>query len=217
MKRYISLILILLLIIGLGIFLVFYWINDDYSNTAIEAINNQRGKDSVNYLIHGHQVEDGELIFYLRNVNDGQIVVSFEYLTKTSRGWKWINGGEHSSSEVSLDNPGESTLGKPITYQFVGDLKKTKNAEQSFSIIYGIILDPDIYRIVIKDYINGMEKQASIVTIRDKFNLYYVLLDSNQGQKFDIVAYSIDGKEIFRETIIGNQNLHFEVKTNQGL
>lgn len=203
MKKLIILILILILIIGLGIYLTSYWSNNNYSKTAIDAINKYRGEDSVNYLIHEHQVEDGELIFYLRNINDGQIVVSFEYVMKTNKGWKWVNGGGHSGSGVSLDNPNDA-LGKPITNQFAGDLRNVEDGDQSFSMIYGIILRPNISRIVIKDYINGMEKQARIIHIRDKFNLYYVLLDSNQGQKFDIVAYSIDGKELYRETI--NEN-----------
>lgn len=199
MKKF--LIISLLIIAGLGIYFTINRTNDnEYSTTAVEAINKYRGENSVNYIIHEHQVKDGEIVFYLRNINNGQIVVSYEYVRKTKRGWKWVYGGGHSGSGLSLNNPGDF-LGESLSYQFTRDLSDTEIGDNPFPMIYGIILNPDISRVVVKDYKNEMEKQATIINIRDKFNLYYVFLDPNQGEKFDIITYSADGKELYTKTI----------------
>jgi hypothetical protein len=178
----------------------------DYSPTAIEAINKVRGDSAVNYLIHEHPVEDGKVIFYLRNINDNQIVVSHEYIRKSYRGWKWIFGGGHSGSGVSLINPSE-VLGDPITYFYSNDLIEKEVGETPFPLIHGIILNPEISRVVVKDSHSGLERQATIINVRDKFNLYYVFLDSNQGEKFDIKLFDREGHELAVKTIDENPQI----------
>ncbi|MGF7047843.1 hypothetical protein J2T13_002349 [Paenibacillus sp. DS2015] len=68
-------------------------------------------------------------------------------------------------------------------------------------MLHGITLNPDIKRVVVKDYKRGIERQAQIINIRDKFNLYFVFIDSNQGQKFDIITYNNSGQKIYIKTI----------------
>jgi len=186
---------------GISSYLLFNYITDySYGNTPIESINKARGKNFVDYVIHEQSVLDGEIIFFLRKINDDQIVVSYEYVRKTWRGWKWIYGGGHSGSGMSLIEPSE-VLGEPITYHFSNDQSHTEIGKTPFPMLHGIILNHDIKRVVVKDYKSGLERQAQIINIRDNFNLYFLFIDSNQGKKFDIITYNISGQKIYTKTI----------------
>jgi hypothetical protein len=68
-------------------------------------------------------------------------------------------------------------------------------------MICGVIVNPNISRIVVRDYQTGLEKQASIIEVSEKFKLYYVFLDESQGLKFDIIAYDQNSNVIKQETI----------------
>lgn len=192
----------LLVALAVGGYFIFNFIKDngDYSDTPIEAVNKIRGDNSVDYVIHEHAVSDGEVIFYLRNPNDDQIVVSHEYVRKTWRGWKYIFGGSHAGSGISLIEP-DDARGDPFSYQFSRDLSDTEIGKTPFPMLHGIIMNPTIQRVVVKDYITGLERQAAIINLRDKFKLYYVFMDANQGLKFDIITYDNEGQMIYTKTI----------------
>ncbi|MGF7050802.1 hypothetical protein J2T13_005352 [Paenibacillus sp. DS2015] len=68
----------LIVVFGICCYFAFNFITDDsYSNTPINAINKVRGENFVDYVIHEQPTLDGEVIFFLRNINDDQIVVSY--------------------------------------------------------------------------------------------------------------------------------------------
>jgi hypothetical protein len=182
------------ILLSIVIFIGYLFISDEPSKTVVEAIEKQRGLGSVDYIMQQHPVSQGEVIFYLSNINDDQIVVSTEYVRKTWRGWKWIYGGGHSGSNIQLNSKLPSRNG--FSYQYIRSTEGTEIGSSPFPMIYGVILDPDITRIVVKDYMSGLDRQAKIIEIKDRFKLYYSFLDEPQGKKFEIIGYSQEGTKI---------------------
>jgi hypothetical protein len=196
--------LVSLLVVGVVLFfLIGHYDSGKYSETVIEAIQNSRVYP-VNYVIHEEPVTDGKVVFCLRYLEDGGTVVNFDYVRKSLRGWQRIYGGGHSGSGISLENPDESLSKEPITDHFVRDLSHTEIGETPFPMLHGIILNSEISRVVAKDYNTGMERQAKIINLRDKFKLYFVFLNVSQGEKFDIIAFRDDGSVHYSKTIDAN-------------
>lgn len=186
-------------LIGLLIILGFLHFRDGgSSDTVVEAIEKARDVGYVNYIIHEHPVQDGVVVFFLRNMNDGQISVNSEYVRRTRQGWIWGYGGGFSGSNVRLDLTEEEARKESFQSAFFHSTEGTE-FDSPFPMIYGVILNPDITRIVIKDYVKKLERQANIVEVNRNFKLFYLLLE--QGGKFDITAYEEDGKVIKVELI----------------
>jgi hypothetical protein len=206
--------LVSLLIIGVAlyIFIDHYYDAGKYSETAIEAIQNARSYP-VNYIIHEEPVTDGKVVFFLRYLDDGGTVVTYDYVRKSWRGWQRIYGGGQSGSGISLENPDESLLKEPVTDHFVRDLSRTEMGETPFPMLHGIILSSEVSRVVAKDYNTGQERQAKIINLRDKFKLYFVFLDVIQGEKFDIIAFRDDGSVHYRKSIDANATSGGSVET----
>lgn len=199
MKR--QVLLISLVVICLStIFGYFYLQDEDSSASVVEAIEKVRGDNYVDYIIHQQPVENGELVFFLRNIHDGQVQVVSEFVKKTWKGWKWGYGGSFGASNVRLDLTQEEAKRETFCSQY---LPSTKGAEfdSPFPMIYGIVLNPDFSRIVVKDYVTGLEKQTKLVEVNENFRLFYVLLDDVQGKKFDIIAFDRFGGILHTVTI----------------
>lgn len=183
-----------------AIFGYFYIQVDDSSTSVVEAIEKVRGDNYIDYIIHQQSVENGELVFFLHNINDGQIQVASEFVKKTGQGWKWGYGGSFGASNVRIDLTREEAKRETFYSQYFPSTKGTE-FDSPFPMIYGIILNPDFSRIVVKDYVAGVEKQTKVVEVNENFRLFYVLVDDVQGKKFDIIGFDHIGGILHTETI----------------
>jgi hypothetical protein len=195
------LLVIALLLICLCTYLGYLYLReDDSSKSIVEAIEKARGDNYVNYIIHQQPVNNGMMVFFLRNFNDGQIQVSSGFVKKTRQGWKWSYGGSFGATNVRLDLSPEEAKGESFYSSYFPSTTGTEY-DSPFPMIYGVILNPDISRIVVRDYITGLERQTDVVEINKHFKLFYVLIDDAQGKNFDIIAYDHDGGILRTETI----------------
>lgn len=187
--------------ICLSAYLGYLYLRDDGSSkTIVDAIDKARGDNHVNYIIHQHPVNNGVVVFFLREFDDGQIHVASEFVKKTWKGWKWGYGGSFGSSNIRLDLTVEEAMEETFYSSYFRSTMGTEFTSP-FPMIYGVILNPDIARVVVKDYKTGLERQTKVVEVNRHFKLFYELIDDAQGNKFDIIAYDHVGEIIRRETI----------------
>lgn len=178
--------------------------NDDSSPTAIAAIEKQHGSGFISYLIHEHPVRDGEVAFFNREINDGQIVIGFEYIRKTSRGWKSGYGGAFGASNYRLGLTDGEARQEDFHAIHVPSTEGSEFGSSPFPMIYGVALHPDITRITVEDKKTGLERQAQMIEVERNFKLFYVFVDESQGEKFDITGYAADGSVVHEENEQGN-------------
>ncbi|OPA75282.1 hypothetical protein BVG16_22050 [Paenibacillus selenitireducens] len=190
--------LFLILITG---FFMTYWIglNSNYSQTPMEAIEKARGDNFLEHIVQQQPVSDGEVVFYLRPINNDQVVVSADYVRKTWRGWKWVTGGGHSGSGISLVKP-DMSLGEPLSYQLI-----ITRAEADFRVLFGVILDPDITRVVVKGDRSRIQTPVNMIELRDHLRFYDVVLPYNLEESIELEAFDSQGRSRFT-TMIDNQS-----------
>ncbi len=87
MKKTIILVIIITFVISIFFGLRFFY--DGSSKTSIEAIEKYRGDKYVNYVIKESKTSDGEIIFYLHYLKNGNKLLGIDYIKKT---WKDGNG-----------------------------------------------------------------------------------------------------------------------------
>ncbi|MCM3337650.1 hypothetical protein M3650_03085 [Paenibacillus sp. MER TA 81-3] len=180
---------------------------DDSSDSIVSAIEKVRGDAYVGYIIHEQPVEGGVVVFFLRNAtgNKAASAVSTEYVKKTSSGWKWGYGGSFSASNLHMTLPEQQARDNPIPIgnasMYVPSTAGSEFGDSPFPMLVGVVVHPDEVRVVVKDGVKGLERQAELIKVSDSFKLYYSFLDEVQGQQLYITTYNDNG-DIVREDII---------------
>lgn len=179
----------LLLVLGFG------YKNLTGSNTAIGAINKNLGNmglGPVNYVVKELPVNGGELVFYIRNFNNGRIDFDIRFVKKTFGGWKITRYGGNMGSPSIAYHPSERAIkDMPILQMY---LPKRKGVNLN-PIIVGTIADPNMSRIVIKNK-SGLERQANIIKVNDTFKIFYQFVSEKEGKSYEILAYDSKGTVI---------------------
>lgn len=212
MRRRLYLVLLLAATVVVGVYFKVANSSTDSSPTAIAAIEKQRDSGYVSYMIHEHVVPNGEVAFFLRNMPNEQINIGAEYIKKTSKGWNRGFGGGIGASKDWLGLT--DTEARKKTFH-AGYLPSTEGSYGSspFPMFYGVVLNPDITRITVKDYMTGLEKQAEIIEVEQNFKLFYVFVDKAQGTKFDIIGYTVDGS--IKHKVTTDESLAFQVNVTK--
>ena len=204
--------LLLIAVVTVGGYVTFARSNSDSSPTVIAAIEKQRGSGYVSYMIHEYAVSDGEVAFFLRNMPNNWINIGAEYVNRTSKGWRWGFGGSFGASNIRLGLNDTEARKETFHAEYFPSTEGSGFGSSPFPMYYGVIVNPDITRITVKDKMTGLEKQAEIIAVERNFKLFYVLFDKAQGKKFDIIGYSADGSIKHKETT----DEAVEAATNRG-
>jgi hypothetical protein len=192
---------VIVVLFGIGFYWGYvYFDEEDSSESIVSAIEKVRGENFVNYLIHEAPVEGGRLVFFTRSINDGQIQTNAEFVKKTRHGWKWGYGGSFGSSNLRLDLTPEKAEQETFLSCYFPSTKGTEFSSP-FPMVYGVILNPHITSIVVKDYVTGLERQTEVVEVNEHFKLFYTLLDEEQGKKFELIGFNRQGEIVHTETI----------------
>jgi len=174
--------------------------SSDASITAIAAIEKVRGAGFVSYMIHEHLVPGGEVAFFIRNMPNDQIDINAEYVKKTSKGWNWGYGGGFGATNVRMGLSNTEARKETFRVEYFPSTAGSSFGSSPFPMFYGVVLNPDITRMTVKDYLTGLEKQAEIIEVERNFKLFYTFVDQAQGTKFDVIGYAADGTVIHKET-----------------
>jgi hypothetical protein len=181
---------ILLLFVLAVVGSIYYYNSEDGSSeTIVEAIEKVREESYVSYIIHQEPVEGGVVVFYRRDTKDGIVDVSAEFVRKTRSGWKWGFGGGFSTS---TDND---------YHAYFPSTEGSEFGDSPFPMLFGVVVNPEASRVVIKDKVRGLQRQAKLVEVNRKFKLYFVFLDKSEGKKFEITSYNDNEQIIRRESI----------------
>ena len=200
MRRRVYLLLLLVVAVVVGGYLTFASSSSDSSPTVIAAIEKQRGSGYVSYMIHEYAVSNGEVAFFLRNMPNGWINIGAEYVNKTSKGWRWGIGGSFGASNIRLGLNDTEARKETFHAVYFPSSEGSGFGSSPFPMYYGVVINPDITRISVKDNMTGLEKQAEIITVERNLRLFYVFVDKAQGTKFDIIGYAVDGSIKHKET-----------------
>lgn len=182
-KRITKLLIILCIAVLFGLFLTIYVYKPaDVGNTAQEAT--QKTGRIVLKTIHEEKVKDGEIIFFVKNNLDYKKAdLAAGYVKKTIWGWKWIYGGEHGSISSMCSINGFSA-------QFLPAVEGTP-----FPFYFGAITNPKIEKIKVVELQRNIISDAKISGSGD-LRVWYIFTRNLKGSKFDIKAYSKEGKEL---------------------
>jgi hypothetical protein len=183
------------------------------SNTPIEAIEKSRG-NHVDDIVLQKDIENGQVVFYLRNINNGQQFVSAEFVKKTLLGWKWVYGGGHSLPNYTGSNQ-KVTLDESWSYQYFPSTKGSEFGKSPFPMLFGVIKNSDITSVIVQDQRIVREQKAEIVKTNSTLRFWYVFVTEEQGRKFTISARSTDGKEVSVKSINEENNSRSSTKDNK--
>lgn len=174
----------------------------DTSNaTIVGAIEEMRGEDKVEYIVHEDRTPQGAFLYYLRTDGDGSPLVHSDYVEKTLFDrWKWVFGGMHGGFDLSLVDPYEEERGVPFSSQFLPILEVEKH-KLPYPVVFGGLSDPGISRVVVSDSETGSQHEATIIPYNDHFRLYFAYLNGSDLWKVKIDAFDEHGTMIDTETI----------------
>jgi hypothetical protein len=182
-KRTFKFIVILCIVILSGlVFTVFVYRPIGTGNTVQEAV--QLSGRTVLKVIYEDKVKNGEVIYFIENDLDydkAQLAIGF--VRKTPWGWKWIYGGGHGSINSYCKENGFSAM-------FLPAVEGTP-----FPLYHGAIIDPEIDKIIVTELQGSNSNEAKIVG-SGSLRVWYTYIGNLKGSKFNIKAYSKDGKEI---------------------
>ncbi|AJY76489.1 hypothetical protein [Paenibacillus beijingensis] len=164
-------------------------------------------------MIHEHVVPDGEVAFFIRNMPNDRINIGAEYVKKTSKGWNLRFGGGFGASNVTLGLSDTEARKETFHAEYFFSTEGSSYGRSPFPMFYGVVLNPDITRMTVKDYMTGLEKQAELIEVERNFRLFYVFVDKAQGTKFDIMGYAADGTIKHKETT--DESLPFQVSVTK--
>jgi hypothetical protein len=184
MKKRISKLLIIsciAVLVGL-FFTIFIYKPADVGLTAQEAA--QKTGRIVLKTIHEEKVKGGEVIFFIKNNSDYEKAdLAAGYVKKTIWGWKWIYGGGHGSINSMCSKNGFSA-------QFFPAVEGTP-----FPFYFGAITNSEIDKIKVVELQRNIISDAKISGSGD-LRIWYIFTGNLKGSKFDIKAYSKEGKEL---------------------
>ncbi len=156
----------LLVSVVLYLSITYYVSIRDSKASIVEAVESIRSNHSVQVVVHEQYFNNGAFIYYLKNMNEGSPVISVEYVKSTLNGkWKWVYGGSHSSSKLSL-MPDPNDHNRFISAQYLPVVEQ-KEHRIPHPVLYGGISDPRVTRLVVRDYITELERQVSIITVTE--------------------------------------------------
>jgi hypothetical protein len=214
LKKYLVVLLVASAVIGLSVY-VYKGAYDGIgsSPSAVAAIEKQRGLGYVSYMIHEHAIPDGEIAFFIRNMPNDRINIGAEYVRKTSKGWNLGWGGSFGASNIRLGLSDVEAGQETFHAEYFSSTEGSEYGSSPFPMFFGVILNPDISRMTVKDYVTGMVKQAEIIEVERNLKLFYVLVDKTQGTKFDITGYAADGSVKHKKTT--DESLPFQASTTK--
>jgi len=182
-KRIFISLVILGVVISIGlIFTNFIYKPFDYSNTIQEAV--EKSGRTILKVIYEDKLKDGEVIYFIKNSLDyDKAQLGIGYVRKSLWGWKWIYGGEHGSIKAYCDKNGFSAV-------FLPAVEGTP-----FPLYHGAIIDPSIDKIKVTE-LNGNSSNEAKIVGSSELRIWYTYIGNLKGSKFNIKAYSKDGKEL---------------------
>lgn len=163
-------------------FTIFIYKPADNGNTVQEAV--QKTGRTVLKTIYKEKVKGGEVIFFIKNNLDYEKAdLAAGYVKKTMWGWKWIYGGEHGSINSMCSKNGFSA-------QFFPAVEGTP-----FPFYFGAIINTKIEKIKVVELQRNIISEA-IISGSGDLRVWYIFTGNLKGSKFDIKAYSKEGKEL---------------------
>jgi hypothetical protein len=188
MKKTIIIALLLITVIGL----LEYW-NDEPVESPLEAIAIERNE--VGPVLHEIDVDNGKVIFYLRNLGNNQ-QLNAEYVKKKFKGWEWVYGGGHT---VPNFTGGLEDIDNSWSYQY---FSSTENIDSPFPMIFGVIKKQEINSISIQSKLTGVNQRSQVID-NEKYQLkiWYAFVSEDQGLKFNIRALTNDNKVLSTKEI----------------
>lgn len=176
-------VVILCIVASIGLFFtIFIYKPSDYSKTVQEAV--QLSGRTVLKVIYEDKLKDGEVIYFIKNNLDyDKAQLGIGFVKKTLWGWKWVYGGEHGSINAYCKKDGFSAV-------FLPAVEGTP-----FPLYHGAIIDPRIDKIKVTELQRNISNEAKIVG-SGELRIWYTYIGNLKGSKFNIKAYSKDGKEL---------------------
>lgn len=151
------------------------------SGRTIEEAIERSGREVV-AILHREKVNDGEVVFYHKGINDGEAhSIAAGYVQRTNSGWKWVSGGEHTGIDE-------------VTAQYFPSTKGY--VKSSFPLAYGESLREDIASIGALTKNSDIVKKARIVG-NEEGKIWFVFLNPSDGILTKIVGYNQVGEIIF--------------------
>jgi len=181
-KRIIKLIVILCITILIGLFFtIFIYKLADTVDTAQDAV--QVSGRTILKVIYEDKVKGGEVIYFINSLDYDKARLAIGFVRKDLWGWKWIYGGDHGSINSYCKEKGFSAL-------FLPAVEGTP-----FPIYHGAIIDPKIDKIKVTELQSNISNEAKIVG-SGYLRIWFTYIGNLKGSKFNIKAYSKDGKEL---------------------
>lgn len=182
-KKIINLMVITCIVVLIGLFFtIFIYKPADVGNTVQEAA--QKSGRMVLKTIHEEKVKGGEVIFFIKNNLDYEKAnLAAGYVKKTIWGWKWIYGGEHGSINSMCSKNGFSAQFFPAT------------EGTPFPFYFGAITNTEVEKIKVIELQRNIISEAKI-SGGAELRVWYIFIGNLRGSKFEIKAYSKEGKEL---------------------
>lgn len=187
-----------ILLAAIGV--VFYIVEKNASVTPVAAIEKVRN-GHVDEMVLQKEIGRGQVILYLRNINENQQIVSAEYVKKTFTGWKWVYGGGHSMPKPYAGPTGNVKVDDSWSYQYFPSTEGTQFGKSPFPMLFGVINHADIQAIAVKDLNTNQEVMAKIVNTKGATRFWYVFVTEEQGRKFMLTARTNEGKVVNEKMI----------------
>lgn len=175
---------------------IFGWFNNEKISfkTAIDAIEKSRGIHVGDILLQ-KDIDNGQVVFYLRKINDDRQIVSAEFVKKTILGWKWVYGGGHSIP-IYTGADQEIKVDKSWSYQYLPSTIGTEFGKSPFPMLFGVIQNSDVTSIIVRNLSSYDEQNAEIVKVNNSLRFWFCFIKEKHGRKFTISAISNKGMEI---------------------
>jgi hypothetical protein len=184
-----SFIILIIAAVGLG---VYVYLKNQSANTAIEEIERARG--SIGEILQEREVQNGEVVFYMRQNGQGAAVINADYIKKSFLGWKWSAGGGHTlPSTTGVNNPSQAET--IWSYQYMSALKGTMSSNSPFPLLFGTLNDNKITSVTVKEIKSGQEIKAELVSAKSGIKLWYAFIPWEQGE-FELTGFSDSGQAV---------------------
>jgi hypothetical protein len=159
--------------------------------TPEEAIQKLR-HDTSKQIIHKEPVNGGTLLFIKRDFQKvGSTDLEIDYLRKTWLGWKWTWGGMFGS--------GSSIAGTKSVLSYML-MPKISGINTPFPLLYGDVLDPTVYSIIIIE--NGANPmKAKLVGSQTGHTIWFAYLPTSFTVPYEIQALNVNGDIVESKTI----------------
>lgn len=141
--------------------------------------------------------ELGLLVFYDRTIGGGSTVYCYELLEKTSTGYQWVTGGQHSDGRLDEGDAGMSTV------QYMREISEKAGP----GLIYGVTRSKsDKIDITTSMAASTWPYQPETVTFGENLLLWYCILPYEFGEHYEVVFSSQDDILFVEGTDYGIRN-----------